>query len=247
MTIKNCKPKSSKSQATKHSRQPDRDSFLDKVFSTPIGKPQRGSGIKSQLKQEDSDMSKKIKPEKAQVAKVNDTQKPPTPAELNYAANVISRFSEIHVDVYDDEVSHYFCLDNVISACTGKGTIDKPVILTSASSISASEIPIYIEEISPTPQVAEVLVNWFEVFYLPRIKKLPSIYAELVSDEQTWGWLANEADQAGISVDDWIRMYVLEQRDRLLDGIAKRINEIKRTIDDVLFDDATDIADEKPF
>ena len=180
---------------------------------------------------------------KAQVANVEDTQVYLTPAELTHVANFIIGFSEIRVPFPGSDGEPYFRIDNVKPVCAGKYTADTVNRLTLEPNVgcplvSASHVMEYIREGSPTPQVAEVLVKWFDEFYLPRIKRLPDIYKKLCSDTKTWRWLILETDRVGMTVNDWVRLVALGHRDRLVDGIVNRVNKIKCNIGDVLFDDA---------
>ena len=185
--------------------------------------------------------------EKAQVAKVDDRQEYLTPAGLTFCANFINRFAEVYV-ASNNGGEPYFCLSDVEVVCTGNNMAETRDLLTLPSEnlggfvLSATEVSEHIRKGSPSPQVAEALVGWFEAYYMPRIRRLPDIYRKLLSDKKTWQWLTKEADRIGTTVEDWVRMQVLGLRDQLLDGIATKINKIKSAIECVLFDDDDSVA-----
>ena len=173
--------------------------------------------------------------------KVAGTQKHLTPAELTFVAKFIADFSEIYVTSEKGEEPR-FSSSEVEMVCSGehktwtRDLLILPVENLGCFVLSAKEVQEHIRKGSPSLLVGEVLVSWFNEYYLPRIKRLPNIYSKLLSNKKTWKWLEKAASLDEMYVDNWVRIQILGQRDRLLDGIVKRINEIKYAIECELFD-----------
>ena len=181
---------------------------------------------------------------KMQVGMVDDTSRPLTTTDLNFVTLFINGFSEINVEFANDGEPIFavgkvdqLCLDYAKGGTMNFMTLPSPdfEIAPSMTFMRATHIPKHVREWSPSQRVAEYLIRWFNEFYLPRIKRLPNIYRRLQSEAGTWEWLEKEAERVGLSAECWVRMHILGGRDRLLDGVAKHITEIKTTINDELF------------
>ena len=141
---------------------------------------------------------------KTQVSVVDNTSKPLTPEELTFVAQVITGFLETDVSRfiahYDFDGEPYFYVDKLKEICVGNDRVLTIDLLSCDLKYEledcfmlARNVPEYIRTGSPSPQVAEVLVTWFNKFYVPRVTKLLGIISKLQADTDTWEWLQNEA------------------------------------------------------
>ena len=171
-----------------------------------------------------------------------------TSAEQTHAAKVIIGLSEIYVGFSDYEEKPYFDIGSAKRACMCNGAVGASDMLTlplpknNIIVATVANVLEYIRAGSPTPQVGEVLVDWFDEFYLPRIKRLPSIYRRLQSETKVWRWITTEAKRVGTTANDWVRTQALGQRDLIKDVITGWIDSIKSAISDELFD-SDEVAD----
>jgi hypothetical protein len=166
-----------------------------------------------------------------------------TNEELTYMAQFISEFSEIGCSlrangVDEDNGEPVFSLEEVKKVCFGNGsvlTVDLLLPELEYFLCFAEDVPEYIQKGCPYSRVTDRLIRWYSEFFLPRIKRLPSIYASLQSKEEVWEWVKQEAQRAGTDAKRWVRMVVLGQRDQVLGGVVDRIDGIRSTIHRELF------------
>jgi hypothetical protein len=153
--------------------------------------------------------------------------------ETNYVANAITAFCDVrptvrhHISLPADEVRRAFHQ----TKCGAE--LSDPT--DSCDEISLEAIPEYIRQESPSPKIAEALVEWFSDFYVPRIELLLYIVHEIGRCEH-WEWFIEEANRNGFCAVEWVKNYLLKRRDEVLDVVSNLIAKIKADIVEMVYE-----------